>query len=120
MFHCFSRKRGPAPPRTVCLGTESLLPRLPLHDSAQHKQRFATNRITTYKYTLLTFLPKNLFEQFRRLANCYFLIVAIVHLNIESPISPATSIMPLVFVVMVTAIKQGFEDYKRHVEDKKS
>ncbi len=32
----------------------------------------------SFKYTLLTFLPKNLFEQFRRVANFFFLISAIV------------------------------------------
>lgn len=36
------------------------------------------NRIISTKYTLLTFLPQNLFEQFRRIANFYFLIMTIV------------------------------------------
>jgi hypothetical protein len=34
--------------------------------------RFINNAVTTSKYTMLTFLPKNLFEQFRRIANFYF------------------------------------------------
>jgi hypothetical protein len=34
-----------------------------------------SNRTTTAKYTAWNFVPKNLFEQFRRLANIYFLIV---------------------------------------------
>jgi hypothetical protein len=33
------------------------------------------NEISTSKYNLVTFLPKNLFEQFRRLANAYFLFL---------------------------------------------
>lgn len=36
------------------------------------------NDVVTSKYTLLTFLPKNLFEQFRRIANFYFLINAAI------------------------------------------
>jgi hypothetical protein len=34
-----------------------------------------TNRITTTRYNILTFIPKNLFEQFHRIANIYFAIL---------------------------------------------
>lgn len=40
------------------------------------------NRIVSTKYTLLTFLPQNLFEQFRRVANFYFLIMTIIAMSI--------------------------------------
>ncbi len=33
------------------------------------------NFITTSKYTCLTFIPINLFEQFSKLANLYFLVI---------------------------------------------
>jgi hypothetical protein len=33
------------------------------------------NRIRTTRYNILTFLPKNLFQQFRRFANVYFAIL---------------------------------------------
>ena len=36
----------------------------------------------------------------------------------DSPTSPITSILPLVFVVVVTAIKQGYEDFLRHRNDR--
>ena len=39
---------------------------------------FQDNYIKTSKYTLFTFLPVNLFDQFRRLANTYFLILLIL------------------------------------------
>ncbi|KAK8388975.1 hypothetical protein O3P69_020739 [Scylla paramamosain] len=80
---------------------------------------YPSNLITTAKYTLVNFLPKNLFEQFRRLANFYFLCLAIIHSTIDSPVSPLTSILPLIFVVSVTAVKQGYEDWLRHREDNK-
>lgn len=32
------------------------------------------NKISTSKYTKITFLPKNLFEQFSKLSNAYFLV----------------------------------------------
>jgi hypothetical protein len=33
--------------------------------------RYATNQVVTSKYTVITFLPRNLLEQFRRIANVY-------------------------------------------------
>ncbi len=40
--------------------------------------KYKSNRIKTSKYNLFNFLPKNLFEQFRRIANFYFLINVII------------------------------------------
>ena len=48
----------------------------------QHKIRhkkdgvYCTNEVRTTKYTIISFLPKNLYEQFRRVANIYFLAIA--------------------------------------------
>lgn len=82
-------------------------------------QGFAANLIHTTKYTLLTFLPKNLFEQFCRAANLYFLLIAILQsIPGLSPVSPLTSILPLVFVLTVTAVKEAIEDYRRFQMDK--
>uniref|UniRef100_A0A671SMU1 Phospholipid-transporting ATPase n=1 Tax=Sinocyclocheilus anshuiensis TaxID=1608454 RepID=A0A671SMU1_9TELE len=80
-------------------------------------QRFADNRIISSKYTIWNFIPKNLFEQFRRIANFYFLIIFLVQLMIDTPTSPITSGLPLFFVITVTAIKQGYEDWLRHKAD---
>ena len=38
---------------------------------------FNTNKVKSNKYTLLTFIPKNILEQFQRLVNIYFLIISI-------------------------------------------
>ncbi|XP_054435543.1 phospholipid-transporting ATPase IG isoform X4 [Pteronotus mesoamericanus] len=80
-------------------------------------QRFCDNRIVSSKYTLWNFLPKNLFEQFRRIANFYFLIIFLVQVIVDTPTSPVTSGLPLFFVITVTAIKQGYEDWLRHRAD---
>ncbi|KAM9604319.1 phospholipid-transporting ATPase IH isoform 2-T2 [Trichechus inunguis] len=69
-------------------------------------QRYPDNRIVSSKYTFWNFIPKNLFEQFRRIANFYFLIIFLVQLIIDTPTSPVTSGLPLFFVITVTAIKQ--------------
>ena len=82
-------------------------------------QKFIGNGISTAKYNAITFLPKNLFEQFRRVANFYFLVIAMIQLIPGiSPINPASSILPLVFVLGVTAIKEAFEDVKRRKSDR--
>lgn len=75
----------------------------------------ATNEISTAKYTLLTFLPVNLFEQFLRVANMYFLLMAILQfIPGLSPTSWFTTVAPLVFVLAVNAIKEGYDDVHRH------
>lgn len=81
---------------------------------------YADNVVVTSKYKYWNFLPKNLFEQFRRVANFYFLCIVIVQFAIidRTPVSPATSLLPLVFVIAVTAIKQFYEDLLRKRADR--
>eukprot|EP00301_Raphidiophrys_heterophryoidea_P000583 c10294_g1_i2.p1 GENE.c10294_g1_i2~~c10294_g1_i2.p1 ORF type:complete len:859 (-),score=189.42 c10294_g1_i2:1804-4380(-) len=78
---------------------------------------FPTNYVSTTHYTWYSFIPKNLFEQFRRVANFYFLVCAVLSLLPLSPYEPYTSIMPLVFVLGVSAIREAFEDYGRFKQD---
>ncbi|XP_064555729.1 phospholipid-transporting ATPase IF isoform X1 [Drosophila montana] len=86
-------------------------------EDVKKKKPSNQNRIKSTKYTLLTFLPQNLLEQFRRIANFYFLVMTIISLLIDSPVSPMTSLLPLVFVIAVTAAKQGYEDILRFRTD---
>ncbi|GFG30600.1 hypothetical protein Cfor_10512 [Coptotermes formosanus] len=79
--------------------------------------QFPSNRIVTSKYTIWSFLPKNLFEQFRRVANFYFLCMSVIAVTIDSPVEPLTSVLPLIFVIFVTSLKQGYEDWLRHRSD---
>ena len=78
-----------------------------------------TNEISTAKYTVITFLPVNLFEQFLRVANLYFLLTAILQVIPGlSPTSWFTTVAPLVFVLAVNAVKEGYDDVNRHKNDK--
>ncbi|ALC48589.1 CG9981 [Drosophila busckii] len=86
-------------------------------DDLKKKKPSKQNCIKSTKYTLITFLPQNLLEQFRRIANFYFLVMTIISLLIDSPVSPMTSLLPLVFVIAVTAAKQGYEDILRFRTD---
>lgn len=64
------------------------------------------NSIRTAKYTLLSFLPVNLFQQFTRVANMYFLFIAFLQLIPGlSPTSWVTTVGPLCFVLLINAIK---------------
>ncbi|CAG9325909.1 unnamed protein product [Blepharisma stoltei] len=81
---------------------------------------FPNNFITTAKYTTITLIPKNLFEQFHRVANIWFLIVSIFQilpLNL-SPTSSWATIAPLSLVLTVTLIKDAYQDYRRRKSDK--
>ena len=80
---------------------------------------FKDNRIDTTKYNIFTFIPKALLLQFVRLANIYFLICAILQcIPIISPLTPVTAVVPLVFVLSVSIIREGIEDYSRAQLDK--
>ncbi|XP_047209198.1 phospholipid-transporting ATPase IG isoform X4 [Girardinichthys multiradiatus] len=99
--------------RTIYVGQKSCPP-----NEAFIPPKFCDNRIVSSKYTVWNFLPKNLFEQFRRIANFYFLIIFLVQVIVDTPTSPVTSGLPLFFVITVTAIKQGYEDWLRHKADR--
>ncbi len=79
----------------------------------------ANNRIKTSKYNLITFVPKNLFEQFRRITNLYYIINAIILFFIpDPPTSPIFNILPSIFIALITAVKKGYEDILRHRSDR--
>uniref|UniRef100_A0A8C4GQI8 Phospholipid-transporting ATPase n=1 Tax=Dicentrarchus labrax TaxID=13489 RepID=A0A8C4GQI8_DICLA len=82
------------------------------------KFSYADNRIKTSKYNIFTFLPINLFEQFQRVANAYFLVLLILQVIPEiSSLSWFTTIVPLVLVLVITAVKDATDDYFRHKSD---
>lgn len=62
---------------------------LPITELDRHGQprEYARNKVRTSKYTLWTFIPKNLTEQFRRVANLYFLGLVILQSELRSTIS---------------------------------
>lgn len=80
--------------------------------------RYANNYIKTSKYTILTFLPLNLFEQFQRLANFYFLCLLVLQMiPAISSLTPVTTALPLIGVLGLTAIKDAYDDFQRHMSD---
>ncbi|RDX74726.1 putative phospholipid-transporting ATPase 9, partial [Mucuna pruriens] len=78
---------------------------------------YGDNYVRTTKYTLATFLPKSLFEQFRRVANFYFLVCAVLSFFPVSPYSGVSNVVPLVVVVAATMVKEFIEDFSRKKQD---
>ncbi|KAL1218540.1 putative phospholipid-transporting ATPase 9 [Cardamine amara subsp. amara] len=78
---------------------------------------YCDNYVRTTKYTLATFLPKSLFEQFRRVANFYFLVTGILSFTPLAPYTAASAIAPLLFVIGATMVKEGVEDWRRKKQD---
>ncbi|CAM8938245.1 unnamed protein product [Rhodiola kirilowii] len=113
---------GRAPSQTVRLGRVD--PQAPgyrtIHCNdreANQIVRFKGNSVSTTKYNVLTFLPKGLYEQFRRVANFYFLMISVLSLTPLSPVSPVTNILPLSMVLLVSLVKEAYEDWKRFQSD---
>ncbi|XVF82645.1 hypothetical protein PTKIN_Ptkin16aG0065600 [Pterospermum kingtungense] len=92
-----------------------------INDPVKTNERFefAGNSIRTAKYSILTFLPRNLFEQFHRVAYIYFLVIAVLNqLPQLAVFGRGASILPLAFVLLVTAVKDAYEDFRRHRSDR--
>ncbi|XP_064963008.1 phospholipid-transporting ATPase 2-like isoform X1 [Musa acuminata AAA Group] len=88
-------------------------------DSSQ--DLYCDNRISNRKYTLWNFLPKNLWEQFRRFMNQYFLLIACLQLwSLITPVNPASTWGPLIIIFAVSATKEAWDDYNRYLSDKQA
>ncbi|AEO66487.1 uncharacterized protein THITE_2114616 [Thermothielavioides terrestris NRRL 8126] len=80
---------------------------------------YISNSIRTSRYTVYDFFPKQLIFQFTRLANFYFLCVGIPQtIPGISTTGNVTTILPLLFFVLLTITKEGYDDWKRHRLDK--
>jgi len=81
---------------------------------------FSDNEISTAKYNFFTFIPKFLFEQFRRYANIFFLSIGLLQqIPGVSPTGRYVTIVPFILILILTAIKELVEDFKRHSADRK-
>jgi phospholipid-translocating ATPase len=115
----FVKKKEPGPPRTIFVNQDLPPDFLDNKGRVRPEHVYTTNQVITSKYTILTFVPRNLLEQFRRIANVFFLGIAILQFNNEfSTISPGLVILPLLIVLAITGVKDGYEDVKRHQSDR--
>ena len=79
------------------------------------------NSISTSKYKFYNALPKILFEQFSKIANIYFLIIAFFQIfkEISNSNGKPVILFPLFVVVSINGLKDFFEDWKRKRSDDK-
>lgn len=83
------------------------------------RRPFVSNFIKSSKYTLWNFLPRQLFAQFSKLANLYFLTISILQMIPGlSTTGSYTTIIPLMCFVSISMAKEGYEDFRRHRLDK--
>eukprot|EP01071_Lankesteria_metandrocarpae_P014284 Lankesteria_metandrocarpae@DN8299_c0_g1_i1.p1 len=85
--------------------------------------RFPDNAFITSRYTWWNFLPKNLYEQFHRLPNVWYITVSCLQI-IPPLINNTTSwrdfdtALPLLILLGVTALKDYVEDFRKHESDR--
>jgi phospholipid-transporting ATPase len=76
------------------------------------------NHVSTAKYSAITFVPKFLYQEFSKVANLFFLFTAVLQqIPGASPTNRYTTIVPLAIVLMVSALKELYEDWKRKTAD---
>jgi phospholipid-translocating ATPase len=95
-----------------------LVRRKPLKDE-RTGHSYVSNFIRSSRYTLWDFLPKQLFFQFSKLANFYFLVIGILQMVPGlSTTGTYTTIGPLIAFVALSMAKEGYDDYRRYRLDK--
>lgn len=98
----------------------SNLPYEGLEKAKQPNRYFPSNAIKTTKYSLLLFIPMNLFEQFHRLANIYFVGLAILNfIPVVNAFQPEVALIPICVILSLTALKDAWEDFRRYQSDRK-
>lgn len=82
--------------------------------------QYPSNAVKTAVYTPYNFLPKNLFKQFTRFSNLYFLFIMVLQLlpDVTFSIGVPTMVLPLAFIIFVSGVRDAMEDVERHRADR--
>lgn len=104
-------------PRTIYHGYQ--LPEDMLRENGQPKAVYASNKIRTTKYTPLSFVPKNLIHQIKDVANIFFIFVAVISsFRVFGATVPGLGAVPIICIIVITAIRDAIEDHRRFSLDK--
>lgn len=114
VFTCANTTTNKAVTGTTCI-QKAVVYHPELSDAAD-----CNNGVRTSKYTIVSFIPKNLWYQLHLFANVYFLCAA--GLQMIPAVSDSGGrpllLIPLLFVITVSAFRDAIEDMKRHNNDK--
>ncbi|XP_034147865.1 probable phospholipid-transporting ATPase VB [Esox lucius] len=98
----------------------SNLPYEGLPKTKQPNRYFPGNAVKTTKYSLWFFIPMNLYEQFHRFANLYFVGLAVLNfVPAVEAFQPEVAIVPICVMLALTALKDGWEDCRRFRSDRR-
>eukprot|EP00074_Homo_sapiens_P071697 XP_011526011.1 phospholipid-transporting ATPase IK isoform X4 [Homo sapiens] len=83
------------------------------------RKKYKTNVIRTAKYNFYSFLPLNLYEQFHRVSNLFFLIIIILQSIPDISTLPWFSLStPMVCLLFIRATRDLVDDMGRHKSDR--
>ncbi|XP_052816784.1 probable phospholipid-transporting ATPase IIB [Mya arenaria] len=107
--------------RCCCRKKEYKARTIPLGLERMSEEKYPKNVVRNQKYSIITFLPKVLFEQFKFFLNLYFLIMASSQFIPEIRIGYLYTYWgPLCFVLFVTMCREAVDDIRRYRRDKEA
>jgi phospholipid-translocating ATPase len=117
-FHLSARERQRALDRRSWFQKHCMRPQI------DRAHIYGNNEVHSSRYTMLNFLPKNLYEQlapWNKPVNFYFLCIAALQSirDISTTNGKPSILLPLSFVLLVTAVKDALEDAARHKLDRR-
>ena len=82
--------------------------------SRKRSAKFVTNHVSNAKYSLLSFIPLFVQEQFSNYANIFFLLIGVLQqFPAISPTNRFTTLIPLALVLILFAAKEIYEELVR-------
>ncbi|KAK3707412.1 hypothetical protein RRG08_034469 [Elysia crispata] len=92
-----------------------------LGSKANTENKYAKNVVRNQKYSIITFIPMVLFEQFKIFLNLYFLVMALTQIFPDLRTGYLYTYWgPLGFVIFVTMCREAVDDYRRYLRDKEA
>lgn len=91
----------------------------PLLVDERSRKEYINNTITSSRYTLYTFFPRQIYAQFSKLANVYFFVIAVLQMIPGwSTTGTYTTIIPILIFMGISMAREAYDDWKRHRLDK--